>query len=715
MKTPVTLTTLALAASLLLSGAARAADPKSAMSADNPFAQPSTLPYQLPPFDKIRDSDFAPAFTAGMAQARAEVEAIANSSEPPSFENTIIALEKSGRMLDRVSAVFFNLTSSHTNDTLEKIQSEFAPQLAAHRDAIYLNPRLYARVQALYNTRGLLKLDAESTRLLERYHTAFVRAGARLSEEQKVTLRKINEELSKLDTQFEQNLLKDTNASAVVVDTRAELEGLSEEEIAAAAEAAKARGLDGKFVITLMNTSGQPPLTNLANRALRERIFKASISRGNNGNEYDNKAIISRIVELRTQRAALLGYPTHAAYVLEDETAKTPDAVNQMLAQLAPAAVANAKREMADMQKLIDAQKGGFKLAAWDWAYYAEKVRKARYDFDESQMKPYLELDNVLQNGVFYAAQRLYGLSFKERKDLPVYHPDVRVFEVFNEDGSPLGLFLADFFKRDSKRGGAWMNEFVSQSALFGTKPVVVNNLNIPKPSPGQPVLLTFDEVTTMFHEFGHALHGLFSDVKYPLFAGTNVPRDFVEFPSQFNEMWATHPEVLKNYAKDYKTGKPMPKALVDKFLAAAKFNQGFATTEYLAATLLDQHWHQLAPAQSKVDDVNAFEAGALRKAGVDLAEVPPRYRSTYFAHVFSGGYDAGYYAYIWSEVLDTNTQQWFRERGLKRENGDRFRQMLLSKGGSVDAMKLFREFIGHEPRIEPLLEHRGLEVKTVK
>ncbi|MFT4045428.1 MAG: M3 family metallopeptidase [Solimonas sp.] len=721
MKTPAARPAkLALAAGLLLTGAAQAATTASPMPTDSPFSQPSPLPYQLPPFDKIRDSDFAPGFTAGMAAQRAEIEAIADSPDAPSFDNTIVALERSGRLLERVASVFYNLTASNTNDTLEKIQAEFAPQLAAHRDAIFLNPRLFARVQALYNTRRLLNLDAESARLLERYHTQFVRAGAELGEEQKVTLRKLNEELSKLDTQFEQNLLKDNNASAVVVDTRAELEGLSDEQIAAAAEAAKARGLDGKFVITLMNTTGQPPLTNLDNRALRERIFKASISRGNNGNEFDNKTVVARIVALRAQRAALLGYPTHAAYVLADETALTPEAVNKMLAQLAPAAVVNAKREAADMQKLIDAQKGGgpdrhFKLAAWDWAYYAEKVRKARYDFDESQVKPYLELDNVLQNGVFYAAHQLYGLTFKERRDLPVYHPDVRVFEVFNEDGSKLGLFLADYFKRDSKRGGAWMNEFVSQNALLGTRPVVVNNLNIPKPSPGQPVLLTFDEVTTMFHEFGHALHGLFSNVTYPMFAGTSVPRDFVEYPSQFNEMWATYPEVLEHYAKHYRTGASMPKALVDKFLAAEKFNQGFATTEYLAAALLDQRWYQLPLAQSEAQDVNAFEAQALREAGVDLPEVPPRYRSTYFAHVFSGGYDAGYYAYIWSEVLDTNTQQWFREHGLKRENGERFRAMLLSKGGSVDAMTLFRDFIGHEPRIEPLLEHRGLDVKSAR
>ncbi|WP_028008928.1 M3 family metallopeptidase [Solimonas flava] len=706
MKTPVT---LALAAGLMFASGAYAATTDT-MTADNPFFQPSTLPYELPPFDRIHDADFAPAFVAGMAEQRREIDAIANSPEAPGFDNTIVALEKSGRLLARVSSVFFNLTSSNTNDTLEKLQAEFAPQLAAHRDAIFLNPRLYARIQALYNTRRLLDLDAESLRLLERYHTDFVRAGAQLSEVQKDELRKINEALSKLDTQFEQNLLKDTNASAVVVDTRAELDGLSGEEIAAAAEAAKARGLDGKFVITLMNTTGQPPLTSLTNRALRERIFKASISRGNNGNDYDNKAVIAQIVALRARRAALLGYPNHAAYVLADETARTTDAVNGMLGRLAPAAVANARREIADMQKLIDRQHGGFALAAWDWAYYAEKVRKARYDFDEAQMKPYLEMDSVLQNGVFYAAHRLYGLDFKERKDLPVYHPDVRVFEVFNEDGSPLGLFLFDPFKRDAKRGGAWMNEFVSQSALFGSKPVVVNNLNIPKPSAGQPVLMTFDEVTTMFHEFGHALHGLFSNVKYPMFAGTSVPRDFVEYPSQVNEMWATDAEVLKHYARHYKTGVTMPKALVDKVLATQKFNQGFATTEYLAAALLDQRWYQLPPERAEVADVNAFEAAALHDAGVDLPQVPPRYRSTYFAHVFSGGYDAGYYAYIWSEVLDADTVKWFEENGgLQRANGDRFRAALLSRGGSEEAMTLFRNFRGRAPDIAPLLERRGL------
>ncbi|HEY9546603.1 MAG TPA: M3 family metallopeptidase [Solimonas sp.] len=707
MNAPIT---LALAAGLLLSaGSVLAADTTADMH-NNPFAEKSTLPYQLPPFDKIHDADFAPAFDAGMAEQRREIDAIANSPDRPSFDNTIIAMEKSGAMLGRVSSVFFNLTASNTNDTLDKLEADLAPKLAAHSDSIYLNPRLYARVQALYNTRRLLGLDAQAERLLERYHTHFIRAGAALGEAQKQQLRQYNEQLSSLQTQFAQNVLKGTNAAAVVVDTRAELDGLSDAEISAATEAAKTRGLAGKYVITLQNTTGQPPLANLKNRALREKIFKASVMRCNLGNAFDNKAVIQKIVAIAAKRAALLGYPSHAAYVLEGETAKSPDAANEMLAKLAPAAVANARRELAEMQKLADAEHAGYKLAAWDWAYYAEKLRKAKYDFDESQTKPYFELDSVLQNGLFYEAHELYGLSFKERKDLPVYQPDVRVFEVFNKDGSRLGLFLADYYKRDAKKGGAWMNEYVSQSELLGTKPVVVNNLNIPKPSAGEPTLLSFDEVTTMFHEFGHALHGLFSNVRYPLFAGTSVPRDFVEYPSQFNEMWATDPDVLKHYAKHYKTGAAMPRALLDKVMATQKYGQGFATTEYLAAAILDQSWYQLSAADAQVEDVDAFEAKALRKAGIDMPQVPPRYHSTYFSHAFSGGYDANYYAYIWSEVLAADTAQWFRKQGgLKAASGERFRAMLLSKGGSIDAMTLFGDFIGHGPEIQPLLDHRGL------
>lgn len=676
----------------------------------NPFFAISTLPYQLPPFDRIRDEHYLPAFEAGMKQHREEIDAIAKNPALPTFDNTIVAMERSGLLLSRVSTVFFSLSSSNTNPTIQKIEEEMAPKLSAHQDAITLDPALYGRIQALYAQRQTLALDAESLRLLERYHTNFVRAGAELDEAQKARLRAYNEELSTLTTQFEQNVLKEKNGSAVVVNSVAELDGLSADDIASAAEAAKARGMEGKYVISIMNTTGQPSLTYLKNRALRQRIFEASVSRGTHGNEYDTRALVARIAKVRAERAALLGYPNHAAYALEDQTAKTTGAVNAMLGKLAPPAVANAKKEAADMQKLIDRQKGGFKLAAWDWAYYAEAVRKARYDFDESQMRPYFELNHVLQDGVFYAAHQLYGLSFKERKDLPTYHPDVRVFEVFNEDGSSLGLFLMDYYARESKRGGAWMNSFVDQSALFGTQPVVTNNLNIPKPPEGQPTLLTFDEVTTAFHEFGHALHGLFSNVKYPMFSGTNVPRDFVEYPSQVNEMWAVWPEVLKHYARHWQTGEPMPQALVDKVLAAQKFNQGFATTEYLAASILDQSWHQFAPEQAPADTL-AFEAQALKKAGVAVATVPPRYRSTYFSHTFAGGYDAGYYAYIWSEVLDADTVEWFKENGgLQRKNGDWFRAQLLSHGGSVDAMTLFGSFRGREPEIGPLLERRGLK-----
>jgi peptidyl-dipeptidase Dcp len=678
-------------------------------AAANPFFAPSPLPYEMPPFDRIEDRHFQPALERGMAEQRAEVEAIASNPDEPTFENTSVALERSGRLLLRAGNVFFNLVGANTNDTLNKVQSELAPKFAAHQDAIALDARLFERIAALHDKRDTLNLSAEDKRLLERQYLDFVRAGARLGDADKKRLTEINARLATLQTAFSQNLLKENAELAVVVDTREELKGLSEEQIAAAAEAAKARKLDGKFVLALQNTSSQPALTNLENRALRERLQKASVSRGSRGGKYDNRAILAEIVELRAERAKLLGYANHAAYVLEDQTAKTVDAVDKLMADMAPAAVANAKREAADMQKIIDAEKGGFELAAWDWAYYAEKVRKARYAFDEAELKPYFELESVLQNGVFHAAEKLYGLTFKERKDLPVYRQDVRVFEVFDQ-GKSMGLFLADFYARDNKRGGAWMNEYVSQSTLFGTRPVVANHLNIPKPPKGEPTLLTFDEVTTMFHEFGHALHGLFSNVKYPRLAGTNVPLDFVEYPSQVNEMWATWPSILENYAKHYKTGERVPQALLDKVLAAQQFNQGFATTEYLAAAMLDQEYHQITEKQAPTaDGILAFEAAALDKVGLDYPPVPPRYRSTYFSHIV-GGYAAGYYAYIWSEVLDADSVEWFKQNGgLKRENGDHFRKTLLSRGGSADAMQLFRDFRGRDPEVKPLLARRGL------
>jgi peptidyl-dipeptidase Dcp len=711
--------TLTLAIALGLASPLHAAESApagtTAPMAANPFFKPSTLPYLLPPFDQIRNEHYAPAFEQGMKEQLAEIALIASSKDAPTFDNTIVALDRSGQTLLRVSNVFSNLSGANTNDAMEKIQVDMAPKLAAHQDAIALDGALFKRVKTLYDKRATLGLDAESTRLLERYHTDFVRAGANLSDADKEKLKGLNAELASLATAFSQNVLKGTNAAAVVVDSKDQLKGLSENEIAAAAETAKARGLEGKYVLALLNTSGQPSLASLEDRALRQKLQQTSTLRGVAADEFDNRPLILKLAKVRAERAALLGYPDHATYVLEDETARTTKAVNDMMSQLAPAAVANAKREAADMQAIVNQEEGGFQIAAWDWSYYAEKVRKARYDFDASQLQPYFEMENVLQNGVFFAANKLYGLSFKERKDLPVYQADVRVFEVFDEGNKPLGLFVLDWYARDNKRGGAWMNEYVSQSGLFGTKPVVGNHLNIPKPPAGEPTLLTFDEVTTAFHEFGHALHGLFSNVKYARFAGTNVPRDFVEYPSQVNEMWATWPDVLKNYAKHYQTGAPMPKELLDKVLATQQFNQGFATTEYLAAAMLDQSWHQLKADQIP-SDVTAFEAAALKKAGVDYAPVPPRYRSGYFSHIFAGGYSAGYYAYLWSEVLDADSVKWFEENGgLKRENGDHFRKTLLSRGGSVDAMQLFNDFRGRAPDIKPLLARRGLDQPAPK
>jgi peptidyl-dipeptidase Dcp len=684
--------------------------PSPRTAGDNPFLVESTLPYHAPPFDEIKDEHFVPAIEAGMREELKEVDAIAASSEKPTFDNTIVALERTGRLLDRAERTFSNLNSADTNPTRQKIDTEMAPKLSAHSDAIHLNAKLFARIQELYTNRDKLGLDPESSYLLERYYKDFVRAGAKLSEPDKEKLKKINTELATLQTKFEQNVLKEKNASSVVVDRREDLAGLSDNQIAAAAAAAKDEHKEGKFVLRLQNTTGQPSLASLQNRALRERIMQASLSRNSKGGAFDTREIVIRTAQLRAERAKLLGYENHAAYQLEDQTAGNVPTVNKLLADLAPPAVANARREAADMQKVVDQEKGGFQIAPWDWDFYSEKVRKARYAFDESELRPYYELNHVLLDGVFFAAGKLYGLTFKERHDLPVYQPDVRVFEVYDRDGKPLALFFADYYARPSKRGGAWMNAYVQQSALFGTKPVVANHLNIPKPPQGEPTLLTHDEVRTAFHEFGHALHGMFSNVKYPRFSGTSVPRDFVEYPSQVNEMWATWPEVLKNCAKHYKTGESIPQELLDKVVAAEKFNQGFKTTEYLSATLLDQAWHQLNPPDVPKDAIG-FEADALHKAGVDFAPVPPRYRTPYFSHAFAGGYSAGYYSYIWSEVLDADTVEWIKEHGgLKRENGDRLRATLLSRGGSADALGLFKNFVGRDPYIEPLLKRRGLD-----
>ena len=706
---------LVLAASLGLAMTqivqAAPAAPAAAVAA-NPFFKASTLPFQYPAFDKIKDEHFAPAFAEGMRQQLKEIDAIANNAKPATFENTIVAMERSGQLLTRVQTTFGNLQGANTNDTLDAVDRDMSPKMAAHGDAIYLNAKLYARVKSLFEQRDKLHLDAESKHLLERYHTDFVRSGANLSAADKDKLKTINGDIATLQTSFTQNVLKETNAAALVVDSRAELAGMSEAAIDGAAAAAKAKGLDGKFLVAITNTSGQAPLAELTNRAVRERLMAASLNRGSHGGEFDSRAIVLKIAKARADKAVLLGYANFAAYSLEDQTAKTTTAVNQLLTDLAKPAVTNARKEAADLQAVVDAEKGGFQVGAADWAFYTDKVRAQRFAFDENQLKPYFELDNVLTNGVFFAAGKLYGLTFKERKDLPVYNPDVRVFDVFDADGKQLAIFLADMYARSNKQGGAWMNEYISQSGLMGTHSVVANHLNIPKPPAGEPTLLTYDEVKTAFHEFGHALHGMFSNVKYPRFSGTNVPRDFVEYPSQVNEMWAVWPEVLGNYAKHYKTGAPMPKELLDKVVASKKFNQGFLTTEYLAASLLDQRWHQLAPSQIP-SDVLGFEAAALKDMGVDFAPVPPRYRTTYFSHAFSGGYSAGYYAYLWSEKLDADTVEWFKESGgLLRKNGDWFRKTLLSRGGTADALELFRNFRGRDSKIEPLLERRGLTGK---
>lgn len=685
--------------------------PAVSAEASNPLLAPSPLPFGYPAFDRVRDEHYAPAFTQGMAEHLREVEAIAANPAEPTFENTLVALERSGQLLGRVQRLFFNLVGAHGNDALRAVEKEMAPKLSAHTDAIRLNPALFARVDRLHTKIEELGLDPESRRLLDRTHRDFVRSGARLGETEKTRLKALNAEIATLQTTFAQNVLKETNASAVIIDRREDLAGLSDAEIATAAAAAKAAGHEGKFALRLINTSGQPPLGSLENRSVRERLHQASLARGSRGGDLDNRALITRLARLRAERADLLGYPNHAAYQLEEQTAANVGAVNKLLSDLAPAAVANARREAADIQRLLGREQPGATLSSWDWDFYAEKVRRERYAFDETQLKPYLELDRVLKDGVFFAATRLFGITFRERRDLPVYEPTVRVFDVLEADGTPLAIFLADLYARPSKRGGAWMNSYVDQSGLLGTRPVVANHMNIPRPPDGEPTLLSFDEVNTLFHEFGHALHGMFSAVRYPRFAGTRVPRDFVEFPSQVNEMWITWPEVLRNYARHHRTGEPMPKELVEKVLAARKFNQGFATTEYLAASLLDQAWHQLDAKQvPAAEGALDFEAAVLRRAGVEFSPVPPRYRSTYFSHVFTGGYSAGYYSYLWSEVLDADTVEWFKANGgLNRENGDRFRRMLLSRGGSTDAMELYRGFRGGDPDVKHLLERRGL------
>ncbi|SEA85957.1 M3 family metallopeptidase [Leifsonia sp. 21MFCrub1.1] len=673
----------------------------------NPFFSPSTLPYQLPPFADIRDEHYRPAFERGFEEQLAEIDAIVAGGEPATFENTMLPLERSGQTLQRVAEVFFNKSSSDSTDFTNALEEEMAPRLAAHQDAIRLNPELYARIAALHARLDELGLDPESRYLVERYYTEFTLAGAGLDDADKERLREYNQRLSTLTTRFEKNLLADTNELAVVFDSAEELDGLGEGELSAAAQAAAERGLDGKYVVTLVLPTGHPWLADLTRRESRERIMAASRSRGIRGGDNDNRDLVLEITRLRAERARLLGFDTHAAYVTADQTARTPEAVADMLGRLAPAAARNARAEQADLQRQLGDDET---VEAWDWAYLTGKVRAEKFDVDFAAMRPYFEAERVLRDGVFYAANRLYGITFTERPDLVAYHPDARVFEARNEDGSELGLYILDLYTRDSKRGGAWMNPLISQSALLDTPTVVVNNLNVPKPAAGEPTLLTYDETNTLFHEFGHALHGLFARVTYPRFAGTNVFRDFVEFPSQVNEMWMLWPEVLENYAVHYRTGERMPQELVDKLHASESFNEGFATSEYLAAALLDQAWHRIT-ADDAVEDVAAFEARALADVGLDNPAVPPRYASTYFAHTFSGGYDAGYYSYIWSEVLDADTVEWFRENGgLKRDNGDRFRSRLLGVGGSKDPLEAYRDFRGRDAEIEPLLKRRGLD-----
>jgi peptidyl-dipeptidase Dcp len=679
-------------------------------NASNPFFVESTLPFHAPDFTKIKDADFQPAIEEGMKQKLVEVEQIANQAAEPTFDNTFVALERSGALLSRVQHVFSALTAANTNDTLQKIDEDEAPRIAANEDAIHLNEKLFARIEAVYNQRDKLNLDPESKRLVEWYYNDFVHAGAKLSATDKEQLKKFNAEESTLSTQFTNKLLAATKDGAVVIDDKAKLAGLSDGDINAAAQAAKDRKLDGKWVLTLQNTTQQPMLQSLTDRATREQLFKASWTRAEKQDANDTRDLVNRIAQLRAQRAKLLGYPNFAAWQLEDQMAKTPETAESFMEKLAPAAVARARVEAKDIQAVMDKDKVGAKLEPWDWNIYAEQVRKAKFDLDESQVKPYFELNSVLQNGVFFAANQLYGVTFKERKDIPVYQPDVKVYEVFDKDGSSIALFYADYFKRDNKGGGAWMSNFVEQSKLLGTKPVIYNVCNFTKPADGQPALISFDDVITMFHEFGHGLHGIFASQQYPSISGTATARDFVEFPSQFNEHWATDPKVFANYAKHYQTGAAMPQALVEKIKKAKDFNQGYAMSELISAALLDMQWHMLGTDAPK-QDVDTFETKALTHVGMNVPQVPPRYRSSYFQHIWGNGYAAGYYAYLWTQMLADDAFQGFVDKGgLTPENGQRFRDMVLSRGNTEDLAKMYKDWRGQDPQIAPMLKNRGLQ-----
>ena len=689
--------------------ASGAAPAEAAVNAANPFFQPSALQYLAPDFAAIKDEHYAPAFEEGMKQHAAEIRAIADSAEAPTFENTIVAMEKSGAVLQRVATVFFGLASAHTNETIQAVQVEMAPKLAAHEDSIYLDGPLFARVKAVYDARDTLGLDAESARLLERSYKAFVRAGAQLDDAGKARLREINARESSLTTEFSNKLLAATNANAVVVDSAEALKGFSEGDIAAAAEAAKARELDGKWVITLQNTTRQPALVSLEDRALRERVWRASAERGAQA-ENDTRPLVLELAKLRAEKAALLGFPNWAAYVLDDQMAKTPEAAYKILTDLVPKVVANAKAEEAEIAKVMAADGVDGPVQPWDWEFYAEKVRAERYALDAAEVAPYFELDRVFNDAMGYSMNQLFGVTFKPRPDLPVYHPDVKAYEVFDADGSSIGLFYADYFARPSKRGGAWMGSYVAQSTLLGQKPVVVNVMNITKGADGQPTLLSFGEVTTLLHEVGHALHGLFANTKYPSLSGTAVSRDYVEFPSQFLEDIALDPKVLANYAKHHQTGEPIPAELMQKVIDAGDFNQGFDSAEYIASALLDLDWHTLK-ADEIPTDVEAFEQASLARHGLALNAIPPRYKSPYFAHTFAGGYSAGYYAYLWAEVLAADAYQVMQQRGgLTRENGDAVRREVFSVGNTREPMESYRAFAGRDPEVEALLKRRGLQ-----
>ena len=671
----------------------------------NPFLAKSNLEYELPPFAEISEDHYLPAFYAGMEEQLAEVEKITSQAEV-TFENTLVALEASGGILSRVAAVFYNKSSSDTNEAIDKIEAEIAPKLAAHSDKIKLNQRLFARITHLVDSG--LDLNSEDAWLLKRYHRDFLHAGAGLSDSQREEIKKINEELSTLQTEFSKKVLSETNDLALFVDEVKELDGLSDNQIKACKAAADARGVKDKFMIGAVNFTGHPLLRSLKNRELRKKVMQASLSKGLRGNGFDTREVLLKMVKLRAKRAEIFGKSSHAQYSLSEQTAGSPEKVHTMLRRIAPAALANAKAEGRDLERLAKLD-GIEKLESWDWDYYTEKVRAEKYDLDTSLMKPYFELESVLFKGVFFSAGKLYGMSFKERPDLVTYHPGARAFEVFNEDGSKIGLYIADFYTRDSKRGGAWMNSLVKQSHLLNQFPVVVNNLNIPKPPEGEATLLTLDETTTLFHEFGHAIHGLLSNVKYPRFSGTAVQRDFVEFPSQVNEMWILDPQIVDNYARHYQSGERLPQSWIDKLEESSTFNEGHATTSYMAAAILDLAWHSLS-SDEVVSDVEKFEAEAIESYGLAYDCVPTRYRSSYFSHIFAGGYSAGYYGYIWAEVFDADTGEWFKENGgLTRENGDHLRGKLMSQGGSIDSLEMFRNFRGRDAVIEPLLKRRGL------